>query len=262
MLLKDCTVIPDWLKDNLDTQCSYCGSDIEIGFSPNDNSITRHFCTNPECPGTVAAKMAFMWTTLGVEGIKEGNSMRLIKEHKLPKHYQYIPKVLDKKPDVDPVTFLRINCIKGIDTSWSSYIGDAKSIPEILNNPALQFKISQKDKDDIIDAMQYFNIVWPRELTHKAVLRLNIMMTGDIMGLPNREMLVHALNSKYDGLLDLRYSKSLRKTGIDYLVREDNATVTNKIRTAIEYGIPQITPKDFICLVDKLIQERSDYHDS
>lgn len=257
MLIKDATLIPDWLKEDLPKTCSYCGAEYQVGYSPNNLRVTSLYCPNRECPGTVMMKMVFMWTVLSVDGIKEGKSLELIKRHNIKRHTDAIPYLYKDKPTIDIVTFMRINCIKGIDSQWSTICADLNSIEEVIDRAQSKRIIDDLDKEDVLNAVKYFNIVFPDKAKHEPVLKMTVMMTGDIMGLPNRELLVSALNIKYDGLLDLRYSNSIRKTGISALIKESSSNVTGKVNVAKNYGIPIFTPEEFIFHIDKLIRERA-----
>lgn len=257
MLIKDAALIPDWLKEHLEENCPYCGAPYHVGYSPNGQRVTRHYCPNRECPATVAMKMVFMWNVLEVSGIKYGKSMELIKRYGIKRHMDAIPYVFDEKPKMDLATFMRINCIQGIDSSWDKVCSTKTSVQEVVDSPIARQYMSKEDVEDVLAAEKYVEIVYPEKQQYEPVVRMTVMMTGDIMGLANREYLVTALNVKYKGLLDLRYSRSKRKTGIYALIKEKNSPVTGKVNTAIECGIPILTPEEFILRVDTLIKERT-----
>lgn len=256
MLIKDSTLIPDWLKKNLEENCPFCDSPYHVGYSPNGLRVTRHYCPNRECPATLAMKMVFMWNILKVDGIKYGRSMELIKRYKIKKHIEAIKYVFDEKPTVDIVTFMRLQCINGIDNSWGSLIGESQSLEEVLDSFNVRTKLTQQDIIDIKEAAEYFNIVFPEKKQFDPVMSIRIMMTGDIMGLPDRNLFVQALNQKYNGLLRIEATTGVRKTGVYALVKEDNYTGTQKVRIAQEYGIRIFNPKDFIIHIDKEIKRR------
>lgn len=256
MLIQESNLIPDWLKVSLEPNCPYCKSPYHVGHSPNGMRVTKHYCPNRECPGTVTMKMVFVWTILKVDGIKEGRSMELVKRYNITRHMDAIPYVLKEKPKVDLATFMRLNCIQGIDSSWENICQNKNSVEEVIQSTDAQRILSPEDIKDILDSQQYVDIIYPEKQEYECVLRLTVMMTGDIMGLPNREYLIAALNKKYKGLLDLRYSKSIRRTGIYALIKESTSTITGKVNTAVECGIPILTPQEFILRVDNLIREK------
>lgn len=256
MLIKDAALIPDWLKEELEENCPFCGTEYQVGYSPNNSRVTKHYCPNKECPATLAMKMSFVWTILGVDGIKYGKSLELVKTHKIRKHLDGIPYILKDVPDIDVVTFMRLNCIQGVDGTWGSICAGKETLQEVIDTPSAQRFLTPDDVEDVMSASKYFNIIFPKKQKYESVLKITIMMTGDIMGLESRELLVMALNEKYKGLLELGYSKSKRKTGVYALVKEDNSPVTGKVTTAIESGIPIMNPSEFILRIDKLIKER------
>ncbi len=256
MIIKESELIPDWLKNELDEFCPFCGSKYEVGYSPNGKRVTRHFCPNKKCPATISMKLVFVWDLLKVTGIKYGKSMELVKRKNIKYHLDAIPLVLENKPNIDIVTFMRLTCIYGIDSSWDSLCKDKESLEDILKLPICEKNLTIEDKEDILRSFNYFNVKFKEKKENKSIVVMTIMMTGDIMNLPNRELLVIALNKKYNGLLDLRYSKSIRRTGITALVKEEQSNTTGKVNIAKEYGIPIMTPEEFIIFVDKRINER------
>lgn len=257
MLYSEASLLPEWLVVDLPENCPYCNSPYHVGYSPNGLRVTKHYCPNRECSGTVATKMSFMWTVLGVDGIKFGKSLTLVKDRKLKRHLDAIPLIIKDKPNIDLATFMRICCIEGVDGAWENICKDKENIDEVLNTQFAQQNLSTKDAEDARDGVKYFDIFIHEKQDYTALVRMTIMMTGDIMGLPNRELLVSALNAKYKGLLDLRYSKSIRKTGIAVLVKESSSPVTGKVNTAKDCGIPIMTPEEFIKHVDKRVRERA-----
>lgn len=257
MLIKDSALIPDWLKENLEEHCPYCGSPYHVGYSPNGMRVTKHYCPNKACPATVAMKMAYMWTTLKVDGIKYGRSMELVKRFHITRHLDAIPRVFKEKPRLDLATFMRINCIPGIDSAWDKMCENKNSVEEVLEIPTVSNLLTDEDKQYIIEASNYFEIVYPTKQEFEPVVRMTVMITGDVLGLDNRELLIAALNHKYKGLLDLRYSKSKRKTGITALIKEENSAITGKVQIAKECGIPIMTPRQFLVYVDNLVREKA-----
>lgn len=256
MKIEDATLIPSWLKDKLKGPCPYCGSEYEVGYSPNNLRVTKHYCPNLSCPGTLAMKMVFIWNILKVDGIKFGRSMELIKRYKIKRHMDALPHIFDEKPEMDLATFMRLNCIQGIDDGWNDVCNGKNSIEEVLQTSTAQKIMSPKDVEDVLDACKHVKIYYHAKEKYNPVLTLTVMMTGDVMELKNRELLVAALNKKYKGLLDLRYSKSKRRTGVNILIKEKESTITGKVTTAEETGVPIMTSMEFVLHVDKLIKER------
>lgn len=257
MKLEECSIIPDWLVGSLDRKCPYCGSEYEVSLSPNGMRVTNHYCPNEECYGTIAMKMVFMWDILGVSGIKEGKSLELCKVKRLTNHVQAIPFVLDVKPKISLANFLRINCVKGIDSAWGSVCKNKNSLEEVLSSSFVKENVSSEDIQSIRDNEKYVEIFYPLKDKYDPVLRITVMITGNIPVFSDREMLIVALNQKYKGLLDLRYSKSKRSTGIYALIKEESSAVTGKCQVAVANGIPIMTVSEFLLNIDKVIKERS-----
>jgi hypothetical protein len=257
MRIEDATIIPYWLKEHLIGPCPYCGSNYEVGYSPNNMRVTKHYCPNRHCPGTVAMKMVFMWNVLKVDGIKFGKSMELIKKHKIDRHMDALPYVIEGKPQMDLATFMRLNCIQGIDDAWSNVCAGKESIEDVIKTPTAQKMMSPSDVEDALRATQYVEFIYAAKQKYDPVVRMTVMMTGDVMELSNRELLIPALNKKYKGLLDLRYSKSNRKTGISVLIKEKESAITGKVGNAEDANIPIMTSMEFVLYIDRLIKERA-----
>ena len=256
MLMKECELIPTWLKESFPKKCPYCGSLYHVGVSPNGLRVTKHYCPNTKCPMTIANKMAYCFEILGVTGIKAGKSLKVVKDFNIDNHFDGVTKVLTSKPKVDLPTFMRMCCIPGIDSGWNLICEKKTSINEVFEDVRVKDKFSDTFKQFILDKSSYFDIVYPEKQEYEPVLSLTVMMTGDIMGYSNREDFVTMLNYIFKGRLDLRYSKNKRKTGIDFLIKEESSPVTGKVNVAIENGIPIITPKDFMYYVGEQIKRR------
>jgi hypothetical protein len=256
MIIQQAELIPDWLKKDLDDKCPFCGSLYEVGYSPNGKRVTKHYCPNKECSETIVSKMVFVWNILKVDGIKEGRSRELVKNNKIKHHLEAIPLVLKNKPRIDLTTYMRLNCIQGIDTTWDKICFNKNSLDEVLNSNDIRGILDIEDVNNAKKYISNFDIVYPNKPKHESILNISIMMTGDILGFEPRELLVVAMNKKYNGLLNLGYSKSIRKTGIFALVKDPKSSVTNKVSVALDCGIPIMSPEEFIIKVDKLIREK------
>lgn len=256
MLIKDAKLIPDWLKENLAENCPYCSTPYHVGYSPNGLRVTKHYCPNKECIETLVMKAVFTMIVLGIPNIKEGKSRSLIKSLNIKRHLDIIPHILSDKPSISLSTFMRINCIEGIDSAWNSVCSDKYSLEALLEDSFVQNKLTIDEIDSVKESYKHFNLLYDIKQSNEAVLDILVIMTGDILGLKNREDLISALNLKYDGLLKLRYSNTIRKTGVHALIKEKGSVITKKIDIAMSCGIPIYTPEEFIVHVDKLIQER------
>lgn len=257
MILEECGIIPEWLLSNLDKKCPYCGSPYHVGLSPDGNRITKHYCPNRECPATVAMKMVYIWDILDVDGIKYGRSMELIKRNGIKRHMDAIPYVIKGKPKVNLATFMRMNCIYSVDKAWESICQGKKSVEEVLSSVKLIGLIDEYDKQAILDAQKYVEIVYPEELQYDPVFSATVMITGDIMGVPRRELFIEALNRYYKGLLNLKYAPSKRKTGIFALIKEESSPITGKVTIAMENNIPIYTPSQFVEKIHEIMKTKA-----
>lgn len=257
MKIDNVSIVPDWLKEGLEKNCPYCGSEYEIGLSPNGQRVTRHYCPNDKCLGTIATKMAFVWTLLKVDGIKFGKSLKLVKESNIEYHLDAVPIVIKDKVKIPLEMYMRLTCINGIDTGWGHYCDGKEKVEEVLEITSVRSLLTDDEVTNILRCVNYFEILKPTKMENDPVVIGTIMITGNVLNFQNREDYVGVMNAYFKGLLDLRYSKSKRRTGIMALIKEKGAPVTGKVTTAEECGIPIMEPLEFAEYIKKLIKERT-----
>lgn len=236
--------MPDWLKENLKAECAYCGSEKE-NFYNDRGECTNRRCPNPECPGTVAQRIADMCEFLGIKGIKEGRGMQLVKDYGLKNHYQALPHILREKPRLYLSGFMRISFIRGIDTAWDQLCASATTLDELYTNVGVEVRrVLDGCMDKLRDGIQYVEIIPRVAYEFKPVVQGNVMITGVIPGFENRDDFVHALNQVGRGLIRLRVVGK-RKTDVLCLVKEKDTPVSGKVECALENGIPIKTSEEF-----------------
>ena len=260
--IKEVSIIPDWLKENLETKCPYCGSEYQVGFSPNGLRVTKHFCPNPKCPATIAMKMSHMWTILKVPNIKFKRSLDLVRTHHLTNHLDAIPLIVESKPVISPAVFMRLNCIPGIDSAWDSICKDKTSIKDILESYEVRGKLTEEDKEEILRCTELFDIRFPEKQKHECEITIAIMITGGVNGFSNREDFPRAINSYYEGRVNCIYYKSKRCTNVSALIKEEGSPTTGKVRTAVEHGIPILTPGQLLVWINNQLNKGSGTNDS
>ena len=130
-------LMPKWLKVHLSGVCS-CGAEIENYY--NGNECTNRRCPNPECPLTLAQRIADMCTILKIPGIKEGRGLALVKENGLKSHYEALPHIITNKPRMTLADYMRISFIPGIDNTWVSLCEGKTSVEEVFNSLPYKYK--------------------------------------------------------------------------------------------------------------------------
>ena len=249
--------LPEWLAGSLNAECTYCGTEKE-NFYNERGECTGRRCPNPECPGTVAHRIADMCEFLCVRGIKEGRGLQMVKEHGLKNHYQALPYILKAKPEMYLAGFMRISFIRGIDTAWDKLCGRSNSLDELYRNVGADVRGVLDGYMEILrEGIEYVNIVPQPEPEFKAVLSGNVMITGTIPGWQNRDDYVYAFNQATRGLTDFRVVGK-RKTDVLCLIKQVDAPSTGKTECALENGIPIKTPEEFDTWVRSKLLEYSE----
>lgn len=256
------TNIPEWLRNNIRTECS-CGAPIENYYN-DDGHCTSRRCSSSICPNKLAARSAAMLTLLGVEGIKDGKSRQIIVANGLKSHFEVIPYVFTNgKPKISLAMYMKVCFIPGYSDTWSKVCQDYSSPEEFVKNYDGQYSnVVAEYKDIILDNAKYFQFKEKTVYEYDAVITGTVMLTGSIDGFANRNTLIIGLNKLCKGYVRLSISESVRKTGIMALIRQDGPSVTPKLTIARETGVPVMTPEEFRqFIVDTLIEKGVDVND-
>lgn len=240
--------MPEWLRTNLNEVCQYCGSSIENGYN-DAGECTRRRCSNKKCPKMMGEKIGRMCEILNVPNIRGGNGVRLVNDYRLQSHFEAIPIIYNQsKPRVVLSTFLRCACIYGIDSEFDSIAGTFSTVSEMFNNYRGKYlSVLEECKDELLSGEQYFDIVQPEQVEKKypTVIYGDIVITGVLPGVSDRDKFVGIVNKMYKGLTAFGYSKSKRKTGLYCCIAQDKNTTSGKANDARDNGFPVLTVDEF-----------------
>lgn len=251
MKFTEAPMIPQWLKDSMETRCPSCGSEYEIGLSPNGQRVTKHYCPNMKCPLTLGARAAYMWDLLKVPGIKEAKSIRIVRDNNIQSHLELIPYVVDQASIPIRITagdYMRIMCVPGIDSACDNYMMRFDNIESAIRATETEFGYDREMVEDAIRCLKYFNVVMP---TRKQgyLKTYHIMITGDVNGFTNRDEFPGAVEYYFKGVFNIVYYRSKRKTGVDFLIKEPGSATTGKVQVANAVGIPILSSAEFIIML-------------
>ena len=124
--------IPDWLKQGLQSNCTYCGKPMLSGH--NDfGRITGLRCSDMNCPSMIASRVVFIFELIGVKGYGFAKAFSMVKQYQWKQAIECL-QVLEEPPTVSLGTYLRCNCIQGIDGEWESMVekSDSYTLDELL----------------------------------------------------------------------------------------------------------------------------------
>lgn len=236
--------MPDWLKQYLNEKCEMCGADKE-NFYNEKGECTNRRCSNNKCPGTLAHRIADMCEFLKIGGIKEGKGLQMVKEHSMSSHYEAIPYIFSKKPEISLSEFMRISFIPGIDSQWETICGDSTSIDELINRCDSKYKyLIQLHRKELDYGIQFVEIKKIKKPKYRTLIFGNVMISGNIRGYTVREDFIRDLNCAAQGLLNLRVVGK-RKTDVMCLIQEADEPYRGKAECALENNIPILTPEEF-----------------
>jgi len=249
--------IPDRLLSELPLKCAYCGSDMYVGF--NDfGRCTSLKCADDNCVAMIGARIVFIAELLNIEQLGKATALSYARNNK----YKYPIEVLGTlgiKPKVSLGTYLRLNCIPGIDQKWETMAEEKNcyTLEEMLN----AYPDCAELKDNI--SMLYENLKFvelkQREFAKEPAAVLTIMITGTPIGYPTKEAFVDACNKACCGYIRIIHQKTVRQSGVHCLIREPGSTTRTKVEAAKKAGIPILTSEQFVqCLYNTLMGGKDD----
>ena len=241
------TDVPDWVKNNWLTRCPQCGA--YIADNSDTGSTTARWCTNKSCPEHMSHKIKVMADYFKIAGMGPATAKRNIIGYDMKSPFEFIPLWFGEvKPIVNLSDIAYLACIEGYGKIQA--VNDLSPYCSFEQYFMLAYDISPKlleYKDMLIDAQKYFNIKPPLSLN-----KIYVMGTGSFHGYSNRDEYFNMLNARYGQYIHV-IQTGKRKTGVAYLIKEDDAVDHSKSRIAREYGIPIVSPADFITLIEKAI---------
>lgn len=236
--------LPDWLKDNLQAVCE-CGYEFE-NFYNEQGCITKRRCSNSQCFHKLALKIVGMCDILQVKGIGEATAEKLAVNNHLTSQLEALPYILKEKLSVSLYTYLRIQFIEGVDTSWAEVTDRFETLDAIFEKYQGKYRQQlDENRKQIYDGLQYIDVRIPKQARYKALITGTVMLSGNIRGYSNRNDFIAAINHQTEGVVDLRISEHKRKTGILALIQEKDTPNRGKAECALENNIPIMTPEEF-----------------
>lgn len=238
--------LPDWAVKNMKMLCDYCGSYIA------DNSetgvTTARWCMNPKCPGHMMHKIALLADYFKVKGFGPETALSYIRQYKLESHFEIIPIWFgDTKPFLSLSDIATLACIEGYGSIQAEKeVNSFRSFTEYFEAPGVKNILLTANKELLLSAEKYFDIKPP--LSNR---KMFVMGTGSFHGYNNREEYFRLIKDAFGQYVDV-IQTGKRKTGISYLIKEDDAIDHSKSRIAKEQGIPVVTPTQFLDILSNL----------
>lgn len=224
------TRLPEWLGAYIYNICPYCGAPIV-----DNENLTDRYCSNPKCPEHMANKIVTLAQWFGVKDWGIVTARKAVSMHKLQYHTQIIPYWFAEKPSVYLYQVGELAMIKGHNKKWREYCDGCASMYEVLHKPSVPKDIKSKAILLTITS-EMCNI--KRSITGS---RINIMMSGSFDRYRSRADFVKEMNDLYGDVVEL-VDVGKRKTGVQFLVKENHTIDHEKSAIAKSNGISIITP--------------------
>lgn len=235
--------LPDWAKSAMKMICPYCGS--FIGDNSDTGATTARFCLNKECPGHMSHKAKELADFFNIKGFGPRTALGTIRARKFKSHFDFIPLWFgDKKPYVSLAEIAEMCCIEGYgSTTAQKELSHYASFSQYFDMRIYPNPLLIEHKDELLHAESLFAIKPP-----VAARKMYVMGTGSFHGYKNRSEFFKLLNDAYGSWINI-IETGKRKTGISYLIKEDDAVDHSKSAIARECGIPVVTPTMFLSII-------------
>ena len=253
--------IPDWLKEHLPTTCKYCGQPMLSGHNEYGR-ITGLRCADMDCPSMIASRLVFVYEVLGLKGTGFAKAYELVKIKKWKHPIEYL-QLLEKKPKMKLGTFLRCNCIQGIDGEWVTLAekADCYTLDEMFDAyPDNEYLLNNKEM--LYRNVEYVELAEREHKRVKSVIPITIMITGTPNGFATKEHFINACNDYCKGEYKIIHQATKKASGVQFLIREPGSTTRGKVEVALKAKIPIITSEEFLKVLSILMKEVNGNEDS
>lgn len=240
------TDLPDWAKEDMMTECPYCGSLI---VDNSDTGVTTaRWCPNKSCPGHMQHKMNFVADFFHVKNFGPKSALNYIKANGCKNHLEILNDWFkEERPLVSLADVAVLACLDGYGVtqankelnsfgSFNAYFADLTRVNPLLRNNMAY----------LLECEQYFNVKPPLAAT-----QMLVMGTGSFNNYSSREEFFDEINDAFGQYIHV-IQTGKRKTGVSYLIKERDAVDHSKSQIAKECGIPIVTPAEFFSIMQSL----------
>lgn len=258
LLRSEDDLLPDWLKENLSMNCDVCGSPL-VDYYNEDYRCTNTCCSNPACPSLLASRANFVCSMLGTKGIGYATLLQYFKQHPEYKTHMDVLYLFSTKPKVTVAQYLRIACLKGIDSQWENIclkVG-GRNFSEFYERykGGKYFSLLEENAELLQKYSSLVEFPAPEFSTSQETIYITIMITGTPIGFASKEQFINKLNQLMQGRIVLIHQATKRQTGVDYLIREPGSTTRGKVEAALRGGIPIVTSQEFISILTERMEK-------
>jgi hypothetical protein len=236
--------IPDWLYENINKQCPYCGAHIADDGPDGNNGqllLTQRYCINPSCPGHLQHRIDILAKRFNVKGFGPETGLSFAKSYHYKNHLQILQVWFpDYKPKIHLWEVGDLSMIYGLSGTWKEYTMGYRSFQEMFDNADYLPRIIRANKNYLFYCETFFDIKAP--LSKDVV---NIMISGSIDNFSNRKQFVETMNDTFGKWVQIIDVKK-RISDVACLVKEPYSSDHEKTSLAESNGIPILSSREFI----------------
>lgn len=238
--------LPDWAMEAIKTLCPYCGS--FIADNGDTGVTTARWCVNDKCPGHMKYKMKAVADYLHVKNFGPETALSYITKNKCNNHLEILNEWYPEEKPLVPLSDVAVlACIEGYGEtqakqelnsygSFTAYFNDLLRVNPLLR-PHLEY---------LLECEKFFNIKQPMSSR-----RMLVMGTGSFHNYDNRDEFFSLINDAFGQVIQV-IQTGKRKTGVSYLIKENDAVDHSKSQLAKECGIPIVTPAEFFAIMQSM----------
>lgn len=238
--------IPAWAKENMLQTCPYCGS--FIADNGDTGVTTSRWCVNQSCPGHMMHRADNLAKFFHITGFGPETALSHIRRKGYKSHFDFIPYWFDgKHPYISLPEVAVLACIEGYGGPTAcAELSHYGSFTEYFSTCTTLNPLLVAHKDELLYSEQFFTIKPPL-----AFKRMLVMGTGSFKGYTNRDEFFRLINDAYGMYINV-IQTGKRKTNISYLIKEYDAVDHSKSKIAHDYGIPIVTPTEFLSIITSM----------
>lgn len=221
--------------------CPYDGYPIV-----RNEELTVAFCARPSCIGHRKFQLDDLLKHFGVKGIGPQKCEEYLNIVGIDNIFMAAEMVLGYRPQMHLSEIAKFCYTRGISNEWENVLAGFASFTDFYNTErSLPYR---KYKGMLLDAEKYVNVLKP--LSREKV---EVMITGSIIGYSNRELFIKDCNEIVGGVIRVKLCGA--KQSADYLIVEEKEEVlraaksgggSTKARAAINGGVKVVTSKEFV----------------
>lgn len=246
------TDIPDWLKPEMKMFCE-CGAHLADDGPIGDDGVmqlTQRWCINPRCPIHMAQKIVKLADMFHIVGVGPATARSLISEHRLQHHLEVLPHWFKTKPVVELREAAEMAMLPGIDSAWQTMLSGMYSFTDYFNRGTGISEYVQSNEEYLKYCESFFTI---KEPLLGSVL--GVMLTGHFDKFPNRKLFIQAVNETYGNVVQIvDVHNAITKARC--LIKEKEALDGRKASDAMNYGLPILTPDEFVAYLEARIHNK------